>query len=93
VTLDIAELEVDDGNEAEMAKHGVSAREIFQLLDSRIVVMRNKKSRAADYQMIGQTHGGRVLIAPIVASAVEGRWRPITARNATKPEKARYEKG
>lgn len=89
--LDIVELELDDGNEAEMAKHGVSAREMLQLLDGKLVVTRNKKGKAGDYLMIGETHGGRIITAPIAATAVDGRWRPVTARDSTKPEKARYE--
>lgn len=88
--LDIAELEIDDGNEKEMAAHGVSAREILQLLENPIRVFRNKKDRAAPYLMIGVTRGGRVLTAPIVETPVAGRWRPITAWDATPHQKARY---
>jgi uncharacterized DUF497 family protein len=90
MALDLVELEVDDGNEAKMAEHSVSAREMFQLLDDRIEIYRNKKAGTADYVMIGVTHGGRVLTAPIVETAVEGRWRPITAWEASEAEKARY---
>jgi uncharacterized DUF497 family protein len=89
--LDVAELEVDDMNEKEMANHGISAHEIFQLLDDRIEVFRNKKGRSAQLIMMGMTHGGRVIVAPIVRTAVEGQWRPVTAWEASAPERARYQ--
>jgi hypothetical protein len=60
-------------------------------LDDRIEVFKNKPGRTADYIMIGVTHGGRVIAAPIVQTAVEGRWRPVTAWEASSTEKARYE--
>ncbi len=88
--LDVAELEVDDANEEEMARHGISMPEIFQLLDDRIEVFKNKRGRSAEFLMIGVTHGGRFITAPIVPTAVEGRWRPVTAWPASAPEKARY---
>jgi len=89
--LDVAELELDDENEREMAAHGVSAIELVQLLDDRIEVFRNRKGRTARHLMLGMTHGGRVLTVPIVRTAVEGRWRPVTAWESTPPEKARYQ--
>jgi uncharacterized DUF497 family protein len=92
MAIDLDELELDDANEAEMATHGVSALELLQLLDDRIEVFRNKKGRTAEYVMIGVTHGGRVITAPIVETAVEGRWRPVTAWQATDAERARYAK-
>jgi uncharacterized DUF497 family protein len=92
VALDILELEIDDGNEQEFAEHGVTALEIFQLLDGRIRVFQNRRDRAADWLIIGQTHGGRTLSVPIVSTAVEGRWRPATAWESTSAERERYEK-
>jgi uncharacterized DUF497 family protein len=92
VRIDVAELELDDENEGEMASHGVSVIELLQLLDDRIEVFRNKKGRTARHLMMGVTHGGRVLTVPIVPTAVEGRWRPVTAWEATPPEKARYQR-
>jgi len=91
MALDIRELEVDDENEAKLAAHGISVREVFQLLDDRIEVFANKKGRTAPYVMVGKTHGGRVIAAPIVETAVEGRWRPITGWEATDADRGRYE--
>lgn len=90
MALDIRELEIDDENEAKAAAHGVSARELFQLLDDDFVVLRNRRDRKAPYVLAGRTHGGRLIVAPIVESAVEGRWRPITAWEPTEAQRARY---
>ena len=90
--LDIRELEFDDGNEAEAARHGVTIVELLQLLDNRIRVFKNRKDRSATHLMIGRTHGGRTITAPIVETAVQGRWRPVTAWESSDAEKARYEK-
>lgn len=90
--LDIRELEFDDENEAKAASHGVSILELLQLLDGPIRVFKNRKDRSGTHLMIGCTHGGRTITAPIVESAVAGRWRPITAWPSSDAEKARYEK-
>jgi hypothetical protein len=91
MSLDIRELELDDENEAKAAQHGVSALELFQLLDSTIRVFKNRKDRAATHLMVGRTHGGRTITVPIVETAVSGRWRPVTALPSTDTEKGRYE--
>jgi uncharacterized DUF497 family protein len=91
VPLDIAELEVDDANEAEFARHGVTAREIFQLLEGPFRVFRNKKKRAAQRMLIGPTRGGRLLTVPISRTAVPGRWRPVSAWDASPAERTKYE--
>jgi uncharacterized DUF497 family protein len=89
--LDIVELEFDDVNEAKLAAHRVSVREALQLLDDDFRVFRNKKQATANYLLIGKTHGGRLLTLPIVETAVDGRWRPISGWDASKAERTRYE--
>jgi len=90
MSLDIRELEIDDANEAEFGRHGISVSEMIQLLESEIRVFRNKKHRAGSLLMIGTTRGGRVLTVPITRTAVAGRWRPITAWDSSAGERTRY---
>lgn len=86
----IAELEIDNDNEGELFRHGITAEELFQLLDDEYRVFRNRRHRAAQVLLIGRTHGGRVLTVPIASTHIEGRWRPVTGWDATAAEKAKY---
>ena len=83
----IVELEFDDYNEEELARHGITVREVLQLLDNSFTVRRNKKSGVADLQLIGTTHGGRPLTVVLAESLVEGRWRPVTGWPSTEAER------
>ncbi len=89
--LKVFELEFDDWNESEAARHNVTPREIMQVLDEGDPVFAtNKKGHAASILMIGPTLGGRFLTVPLAATPLEGRWRPATAFDSTAPEIARY---
>jgi hypothetical protein len=90
MALDIRELELDDANEAEAAAHGVTVVELLQLLDGHIRVFKNRKHRAGTHLLVGPTHGGRLITAPIAKTAIPGRWRPVTAWPSSSAEKARY---
>jgi uncharacterized DUF497 family protein len=83
----IAELEFDDYNIEELAAHGITATEIMQLLENTFTVRRNRKAKAGDRQMIGYTHGGRVLTVVLASTPVPGRWRPVTGWLATDSER------
>jgi hypothetical protein len=74
----IEELEFDDYNESELAAHAISPLEVWQLLDNRYTVRKNKKAGSGDRRIVGTTHGGRYLTVVLVAAAVSGRWRPVT---------------
>ena len=91
--LDIHEFEVDDANERKFAVHRVSAAEVFQVLDDEIAAFRNKKVGSGLYLLVGKTYGGRMLTIPVAPTAVEGRWRPITAWDSSPAERTRYENG
>lgn len=91
MALDISELEFDDGNRTEFERHGVTEREIIQVLQGPFRVFRNRRHRAGGYLMIGPTRGGRLLTVPIAATAVIGRWRPVTAWDSSAGESTRYE--
>ena len=87
----VFEVEFDDGNEGEMARHGVHPDEVWQVLDFRPAFFRNKKEHAATLLMIGPTDSGRFLTVPPAATPVRGRWRPVTAWESSVGERARYD--
>jgi hypothetical protein len=82
---------IDEDNEREMARHGVTEREVLQLLDERYTVLRNRRDRSGTHLLIGRTRAGRALTVPIAPGFMAGDWRPITAWDSTDPEKARLE--
>ena len=69
----------DDENEAEFAAHGLSVRQIDQILDNEYAVVENKKRRRGLYLVVGRDHGGRAITVPIHQTAQSGVWRPVTA--------------
>lgn len=68
----VFELEFDDWNEAEMARHRVTAREVRQVLDGDPAFFRNKKRHAAPIIMVGATLGGRLLTVPVAPTGRPG---------------------
>lgn len=90
--IEIGDLQFDEGNESEMARHGVAPEEVLQVAMGDFKAFRNKKGRAASHVLIGPTLGGRLLSIPIVTTEVEGVWRPVTAWEASDGERTKYEK-
>ena len=82
------ELEFDDYNEEELARHGVTPQEVMQILSNRYTVRRNRKDRSGQRQLIGETNGGRLLTVILAETAVEGRWRPVTGWDSTEAERS-----
>jgi hypothetical protein len=83
----IAELEFDDYNEEELARHAITPQEVLQILQNRFTVRRNKKSGSGERQLIGDTNGGRTLTIVLATTHVPERWRPITGWDSTEPER------
>lgn len=69
----------DEANEAKFADHGLSARQVAQLLDSEHLVMKNRRRRRGLYLIIGRDHSGTCIAAPVEPTRERGIWRPITA--------------
>ena len=86
----VDELEIDDYNTAEMARHRVSPRDVRQVLNNAPRFFRNKKGRSATQVMIGPTDGGRMLTVPLTPTSIRGMWRPATAFDAGRADLARY---
>ncbi len=70
----VYDLELDEGNESEMARHGVSADDVRQVLDNAPKMFENKGGRSADLVMVGPTSGGRFLTVPLARTPVPGVW-------------------
>ncbi len=88
--LRIFDLQIDDANENEAWRHGVTPREMRQVLDGEPQFFPNKKKHGATHIMIGQTYGGRLLTIPILKTLEDGIWRPATAFEADADERASY---
>lgn len=69
----------DDDNEGKFTSHGLSARQIDQLLDEEFVVVPNRQARRAAYLLIGRDHGGTCIAVPIEPTPDPTLWRPVTA--------------
>ena len=74
----IAEIEIDDGNEGHLTRHGISVTEVYQVLSSNPEIRRNRKDRSGTRMARGRTHGGRLVMIPF-SDRGDGRVRPITA--------------
>jgi hypothetical protein len=91
VRVRIFELQIDDWNADEAARHGVSEREIRQVLDGEPIFLPNKRGHRASIIMIGPTYGGRMLTIPLAPTDIEAVWRPATAWDSSPGECVRYE--
>jgi uncharacterized DUF497 family protein len=87
---DAEALDWDEGNESELADHGISQAEVEQLFDSGPRWVPNKKHRAGDWKMVGYTGSGRAIT--VVASWDDARaiLRPVTGWDCTRGEKTKY---
>ena len=59
--------------------HGITRRQVEEVLQNRFVVTNNRKDRAAGHLAIDRDNNGRCLTIPIVPTDDPVIWRPITA--------------
>lgn len=83
----------DEGNESELAAHGIVPTEVLQMLRNGPTWARNKRRRAGVWKAIGLTDGGRAITVPISYDEDRAMVRPITGWDSTKGEWTRYLKG
>lgn len=89
----IAEWQWDDGNVEHMAERSVGPADVEAVWLGAPKFRRNKKGRSATHQMVGPGVGGEFIAAFIKPVDTDvGLWRTITARRATAPEIAWWEK-
>lgn len=70
---------IDDDNEEKVAAHGLSTRQILQVLENIHVILRNRRRRRGLYLVIGQDNGGACIAVPVEPTHETTLWRPITA--------------
>lgn len=88
--IEILDIELDDANAPEAARHGVTTREIEQVFQNEPLFFPNKRGRRSQLVMIGRTFGGRLLTVPLAETPQPGLWRPATAFDSSRSEAARY---
>ena len=77
--IEINELEIDEENAKEMAKHGVSEARALSVLEMTPRVFGNRRNRSATHILIGPDSSGIILSVPVSPTHIRGRWRPVTA--------------
>jgi hypothetical protein len=75
----IADFLFDDSNEAKIASHGLTARQVMHILDSPFTRVANRRGRRAEWLLIGRDHGGRCIAVPVEPTHDPTLWRPVTA--------------
>lgn len=64
----------DEINEEEMAKHGLTARQVDQILENKWAWFPNRRNRTGEYLIVGIDSGGTIISTPI--SEVSG-YKPL----------------
>ncbi len=72
-----------------MARHGISPRQVIQVLDSEHIIVPNRGKRRGAYLLIGRDHGGACISVPVEPTRDRTLWRPITAWPSKNHERAR----
>lgn len=70
---------VDDENEDKFAAHGLSARQVLQVLENTHLIAKNRRRRRGLYLVIGTDNGGACIAVPVEPTYRTTLWRPITA--------------
>ena len=55
----------DDENAEKFAQHGLSERQVAQVLGNEHLMLTNRKRRRARYLLIGRNNGGACIAIPI----------------------------
>lgn len=83
----------DEGNESELAAHGISPWEVEEVFGEGPKWAPNKRNRAGDWKMVGRTSGGRRLTVIVRFYEESALLRPITGWDSTSGERSRYDQG
>jgi len=82
---------IDDLNETKIIAHGLSIRQVIQVLENRHVIIPNRKYRRGIYLLIGRDNGGVCIAIPVEQTHEFSVWRPITAWRCKKNEQTLFE--
>lgn len=75
----VADFVFDDENEAEMDEHGISPKQLIQVLEAPHRVKKNRKGRRATHMVIGRDFQDQCIAIPIEPTPTRHVWRPVTA--------------
>ena len=92
ISVDTIEVDDYDYNESEMHRHGVSVREVLQVVEGEFELLQNANVHTATHLIVGKTLGGRWLTIPIAPTSQPGVWRPATAFPARKADRAKLKR-
>lgn len=84
------EIELDEGNEAELLRHHVRPRDVWDLFENDPAWRRNRSRRAGTHQMIGRDRGGRLLTVVVLWKEATLTIRPITGWDSSDAERNHY---
>lgn len=77
--MEIESFDWDEENAGHVARHGLHAFDLNDVLENRFVVLRNKADASGEYRIVGRDYSGRLVTVVVVATAERGVWRPVTA--------------
>ncbi len=76
---EIADFLVDENNEEKFAGHGLSVRQVLQILDNEYGLVPNRRGCRGLYLLVGRENGRTCIAAPIEPTNILDLWRQITA--------------
>ena len=85
--------EWDEGNEEELAGHGISPWEVEEVFWGGPKWLPNKIGRSGDWKMVGRTEGNRALTIVVAVRETTRCLRPITGWTPTKGERRHLRNG
>lgn len=88
----VSALVFDDSNEEKALAHGVTKRQMLQVLDNNPWIGPNRKDRRAPFVMIGLDDGGKCITVPLEPTGDATIWRPVTAHGCKKADAVQLER-
>ena len=79
MVYEILEFLFDEDNESKFAAHGLTSRQVLQVLENPHLVTRNRRRRRATHLVVGRDYGGACISIPIEPTHERTLWRPVTA--------------
>jgi hypothetical protein len=77
--ITIREFRISERAAEKFWSHGITQRQVEEVLLSRLIVTINRKDRVAEYLAIGRDGNGRCIAIPLAATDDPSVWRPNTA--------------
>lgn len=84
----VYEFTFDADNQDKIARHGLTAAQVDQVLDNDRIIIRNRAGKRATHVVIGLDNGGACITIPVEPTRDPEVWRPVTAFVSDPEEKA-----